>query len=156
MFQHLRSFVQVRRSRPSGHETKPRKSSFRPCLESLEGRIVPTVFHPSSVCGGRRREQSACGHRGGQRRHGGYHHPGAGHLLLTLGELEISTPKLTINGTCPPPLSLSAISQEAMDRVFKIDYGANVTMTSLTIENGLAVNDGGTGIGVAAVAASST
>ena len=47
IFHHLRSLVQVRSGRPSAHGKKLRKSSFRPCLESLEGRIVPTVFHPS-------------------------------------------------------------------------------------------------------------
>ena len=47
MFHQLRSFVQVRSGRPAGHGKKSRRSSFCPCIENLEDRLVPAVYYPS-------------------------------------------------------------------------------------------------------------
>ncbi|HMF20135.1 MAG TPA: hypothetical protein VKE98_23205 [Gemmataceae bacterium] len=126
------------------HGSAPKRPGFRPTLEALEDRCVPsTLTVTNNLDSGKgslryeiaRAEKSAAGKDtivfapslDGQT------------ITLTSGELYITT-ALTIQG---PGASKLTISGDNSSRVFDVALNVNVALSGLTISNGFAVHDGG-------------
>ena len=128
----------------------PRRSRRRPTrrclpLEQLEGRLVLSAFHVTTLADGgagslRAAIAQANAHAGADIID---FQPGlTGTIALTGGELDI-TDDLTING---PGADRLTVSGNNISRVFKVESGETVTISGLTIAGGNAGSGNGGGI----------
>src|SRR5208337_1094926 len=131
---------------PDGRSSRRRR---RPWLEPLEDRIalstitVNTLLDETNPHDGhtslREAIQRANSHPGADRIDFRAGLEGTINLDPTLGELLI-TDNLTIDG---PGASVISVSGQKNSRVFEVAAGTTVTISGLTIENGLIAGDGG-------------
>ena len=139
-FSWLRNRTSTRTPRRDGFQIRPTASRFRPRLEALEGRWLPstlTVMNNLDTGAGSLRAAIAAANSGdkivfapslnGQT------------ITLTSGQLNISK-NLTIQG---PGASHLTISGDRVTRVFEVNANQLVVLTGLTINNGRAGFGGG-------------
>jgi hypothetical protein len=111
----------------------PRRSTFRPTLEALEARWLPSTLTVTSTAdsgAGSLRDDIAAAHAGDTIN---FSSSLAGQTIsLTSGHLVINK-SLTIQGLGAGQLTVSG---EGMSRVFDIAAGANVTVSGLTLSDG--------------------
>jgi hypothetical protein len=128
-------------SRPRG-STRSR-AAYRPTLETLEGRWLPstlTVMNTADSGPGSLRAEIAAAQSGDTIV---FAPRLTGHTItLTSGELVVNK-SLDIEGPAAGPLTISG---NHASRVFDIQAGAAATIGGLTIANGRVVDDGGGGI----------
>ena len=152
MFRSLRHWPAAFRALRSSqvHARPPRRSRRRPTrrclpLEQLEGRLVLSAFHVTTLTDGgagslRDAITQANTHAGADTID---FQPGlTGTIALTGGELDI-TDDLTING---PGADKLTVSGSNISRVFKVEAGETVTISGLTIAGGNAGTGNGGGI----------
>src|SRR5262245_24805411 len=135
------------RSSQAGPPRRPRRRPARRCppLEQLEGRLVLSAYHVSTLADagpGSLREAVARANT----------HPGAdvvvfdegltGTIALTGGELDL-TDDVKING---PGADELTVSGSHLSRVFKVEAGEAVSVSGLTIAGGNAGGGNGGGI----------
>src|SRR5262249_9197154 len=114
-------------------------------LESLDARLVPSVFHVTTLA-----DVVAGSLRGAVTQ--ANDHPGAdvitfqsgltGTIALTGGEIDISD-DVKING---PGADKLTVSGNNASRIFQVEFGASVNLTGLTIAGGNAGSGNGGGI----------
>src|SRR5215510_11814727 len=131
----------------AGPPRRPRRRPTRRCLplEQLEGRLVLSAFHVSTLAdGGDGSLRDAVAHANA--------HTGAdvivfndgltGTIALTGGELDV-TDAVKING---PGADTLTVSGSNLSRVFQVEAGETVSISGLTIAGGNAGGDNGGGI----------
>src|SRR5262245_565297 len=135
------------RSSQSGPPRRPRRRPARRCLplEQLEGRLVLSAFHVTTLADGGPGSLRAAVARANA-------HPGAdtidsdsgltGTIALTGGELDL-TDDLTITG---PGADKLTVSGSNLSRVFQVEAGETVSISGLTIAGGNAGTGNGGGI----------
>src|SRR5262249_23674507 len=126
------------------HGSAPKRPGFRPTLEALEDRCVPstlTVTNNLDSGKGSLRYEIARAEKSAAGKDTIVFAPSldAQTITLTSGELYITT-ALTIQG---PGASKLTISGDNSSRVFDVALNVNVALSGLTISNGFAVHDGG-------------
>ena len=133
----------IRRMRPTRTTKSPitLRRSFRPWLETLEDRTVPSTFLVSNLNDSgagslRAAVQSANLNPGSTIDFANGLH---GTIVLTSGELDL-TSSTTING---PGASLLAVSGNNASRVLEIGTGKKVSISGLTFTHGHAADQGG-------------
>src|SRR5439155_817817 len=126
--------------RPSGHESHRKRATFRPCLEALESRDVPstlTVTNNLDSGAGSLRYEIDAAHAGDTI---AFVPSLNGQTITIARQLEIST-SLTIKGPGAGQLTVSGAGSYQHSRVFQIDANVNVTLTGLTISDGGGISD---------------
>src|SRR6516165_9998514 len=151
------SWLRNRNSNPRAKRAtaaRPKHTRFRPLLETLEDRLVPSTLTVTNTLDsgmGSLRAEIAAAHKGDTivfnipKSDPGYNASrGAWTITLTSGELDI-TKNLTITG--PGEANLT-ISGNHASRVFELSSHTKpqVSLSGLTISNGLAANNAGAGI----------
>ncbi|HEV3136553.1 MAG TPA: hypothetical protein VGZ26_01590, partial [Pirellulales bacterium] len=119
--------------RPQQHVARCR---FVPCLETLEGRLVPstlTVTNASDSGPGSLRAVLGAANDGDTIRFSA--NLNGQTIKLTTGQLNV-TKSVTINGLGENNL---AVSGSHLSRVFAVSAGASPSIENLTISNGMAV-----------------
>jgi hypothetical protein len=135
------SLSRSRRQRRAKHTLANSGRGTRLRLEQLEDRIVPSTYLVTNLndsgAGSLRAAVAAADANPGSTID--FAHGLHGTITLTSGELDI-TSSTTING---PGANKLAVSGNKSSRVFEIGTGQTVSISGLTITNGLAVQGGG-------------
>src|SRR5262249_18478883 len=137
------------RPRPRRQPTGPRLA-FRPLLEVLEDRTLPSVFvvtNPNNSGPGSLRAAITPANINPRADLITFPPTAYGTITLTGGQLNITDPTggLTIAG---PGASLLAVSGNDASRVFEVTSGVSVAIADLTVTRGRAVGLPGTGGGI--------
>src|SRR5262245_31571682 len=127
----------LKKSRPLSRSGRKKfwRKRFVPNLEALADRIVPSVFHVTTLADGGAGSLRDAVSRANA-------HPGAdvitfqsgltGTIALAGGEFDI-TDDLTING---PGADRLTVSGNHISRVFKVESGETVSISDLTVAGG--------------------
>jgi hypothetical protein len=154
MLQSFRWFGRQRRAPISRNTNRAFATRFRPSVEPLQERILPANYFPSPLvadgaANSLRADLALANANPGPASDTIYLQGGATYSLTAGGALHITTTThtITLTATAVPPSSINASALG--DRVFLLDPGTHVVLSHLVISGGTAVDDGGTGSGIA-------
>lgn len=136
-------------SQPASARKVPARRMFRPRLEALEHRWVPSTLTVTSIAdkgAGSLRADIAAAHSGDTI----VFAPGLDGQTITLKSELLVNKSLTVTG---PGAGLLAVSGNNGTRVFELAQGTQVNMSGLTIGNGFATNGAGILVDAGAVLA---
>lgn len=125
--------------RPASVRKIPARRTFRPTLDALEGRWVPSTLTVTSIADkgvGSLRADIAAARSGDTIDFA----PGLDGQTITLKSELFINKNLTITG---PGAGLLTVSGNNASRVFEVAPGAQATLSGLTIGNGFAINGAG-------------